>query len=44
MVRASYTATLVPSDIQPVIDLAVKYKVIEKGFPAADLISEAAAK
>ncbi len=41
---ASCYATLTVGDVQPVIDVAVKYKAIDHGFPASDLISDAAAK
>jgi NitT/TauT family transport system substrate-binding protein len=44
MKRTLYGPTLVAAEIQPVIDVAVKYKVLEKAFPAAELISDAAAK
>ena len=33
-----------PALIQPLIDLSVKYKAIAKGFPAAEMISDAALK
>jgi hypothetical protein len=36
------TAYLVPSAIQPPIDIAAKYKAIPKSFPAADMISPVA--
>jgi len=38
-VRAAYPATLDPRDIQPMIDIAAKYKTIEKPFPAPELIA-----
>lgn len=38
--RMEYATRLRASDIQPVIDVAAKYKAIEKGFPASELISE----
>jgi NitT/TauT family transport system substrate-binding protein len=38
-VRAAYPATLDPRDIQPVIDIAAKYKTIDKPFPAAELVA-----
>jgi NitT/TauT family transport system substrate-binding protein len=38
-VRASYPATLDARDIQPMIDAAVKYKLIDKPFPASELVS-----
>jgi NitT/TauT family transport system substrate-binding protein len=44
MQRTTVGVTLNAADIQPVIDLAAKYKVIEKPFPASELISDAAAK
>jgi NitT/TauT family transport system substrate-binding protein len=37
-VRAAYPATLDARDIQPVIDAAAKYKLLERPFPAAELI------
>ena len=33
-----------PRDIQPAIDAAAKYKIIDKGFPAQELISPYALK
>lgn len=39
--RRAFGSTLGPSDLQPLIDVGVKYKVIPKSFPAADLISPA---
>ena len=44
MRRSLQTPAVVAAEIQPVIDVAVKYKVLEKGFSARDLISEAAVK
>jgi hypothetical protein len=44
MKRTIYTPTVNASEIQPVIDVAVRYKVVEKTFPAGELISEAAVK
>lgn len=38
-VRAAYPAALDSRDIQPVIDVAAKYKLIERPFPAAELIT-----
>ena len=38
-VRAAYPATLDPRDIQPVIDIAAKYKTIAQPFPAAELVA-----
>jgi NitT/TauT family transport system substrate-binding protein len=43
MPRSWVGTTVTSADIQPVIDTAAKYKFIERGFPAADLISSAAA-
>ena len=40
MTRSTTAGTLVVSEIQPVIDAAVKYKVIEKSFPASELIAK----
>jgi NitT/TauT family transport system substrate-binding protein len=42
MTRPTYPVVLDPRDIQPLIDAEVKYKVIDKPFAAADLISPAA--
>ena len=40
--RAPYASSISsPNEVQPWIDVAVKYGVIEKGFNAADLISSA---
>jgi NitT/TauT family transport system substrate-binding protein len=44
MHRTPQTGTVLPSDVQPVIDIAVKYKVLDKPFSARDIISDAAAK
>jgi NitT/TauT family transport system substrate-binding protein len=44
MKRTLYTPTLTASEIQPVIDVAARYKVVEKPFSANELISEAAVK
>lgn len=44
MKRQRMGTTISASDIQPVIDVAAKYKYIEKAFPATDLISDAAAR
>ncbi len=44
MERSRTGTTISAADIQPVIDASAKYSFIEKGFPAADLISEAAAR
>lgn len=38
MVRTDTALTLNPADIQPLIDVAAKYKMIPHPFPAADLI------
>jgi NitT/TauT family transport system substrate-binding protein len=38
-VRAAYPASLDPRDIQPLIDIAAKYKTIDKPFPASELIA-----
>lgn len=39
--RATY---LVPSEVQPLIDLAAKYKIISKAFPAQQMICDCALK
>lgn len=44
MKRSPQTPNVVPGDIQPVIDAAVYYKMLERGYPAAELISEVAIK
>lgn len=44
MKRVTCAEYLDPRDIQPAIDAAVKYGVIERGFPAQELISPAALK
>ena len=36
----NFTTTYTPKDLQPWIDAAVKYKVIEKSFDAADLFAK----
>lgn len=38
MTRATYPDQMLPSDVQPVIDLAAKYGVIAETFPATELI------
>jgi len=38
MARATYGTTLSPAMIQPVIDSSAKYGVLDKTFPASDLI------
>lgn len=40
MKRQVYGTTLNPPDVQPVIAAAAKFKMIDKEFPAADLISD----
>jgi NitT/TauT family transport system substrate-binding protein len=44
MQRQRMGTTVNASDIQPVIDALAKYKLIEKAFPATELISDAAAR
>jgi NitT/TauT family transport system substrate-binding protein len=44
MRRAFYPATVSAGDIQPEIDMMAKYKMLEKPFPAGDIISDAAIK
>ncbi len=44
MKRVTCAEYLDPRDIQPAIDAAVKYGVIDRGFPAAELISAGALK
>jgi NitT/TauT family transport system substrate-binding protein len=44
MTRQRMGTIVSASDIQPVIDASAKYKFIEKGFPATELISDAAAR
>jgi hypothetical protein len=39
--RAQVATTLEPADIQPVIDVAAKYHLLEKPFPAAEMIFNA---
>ena len=41
MVRSVYAETLVPAEVQPTIDFAAKYKFLDGGFPATDLIWKA---
>jgi NitT/TauT family transport system substrate-binding protein len=43
MPRSWVGTTVAAADIQPVIDTTAKYKFIERGFPASELISSAAA-
>jgi hypothetical protein len=35
---------LAASEVQPLIDLAAKYKIIAKGFPASQMICDCALK
>ncbi len=44
MQRQRMGTTVSASDIQPVIDALAKYKLIDKPFPATELISDAAAR
>jgi ABC-type nitrate/sulfonate/bicarbonate transport system substrate-binding protein len=44
MRRAVYPPTVSVGDIQPQIDLMANYKMIDKPFPATDIISDAAVK
>ena len=44
MTRAQQAPFLDPKDIQPLVDAAYKYKVIDKRFNAAELISPLALK
>lgn len=44
MKRIQFAEYLVPAEIQPLIDVSAKYKVIEAAFPAQDLISPLALK
>jgi NitT/TauT family transport system substrate-binding protein len=41
MVRSVYAETTVPSELQPTIDFAAKYKFLESAYPASDLIWKA---
>jgi NitT/TauT family transport system substrate-binding protein len=41
MVRSVYAETLIPAEVQPTIDFAAKYKFLDDGFPATDLIWKA---
>jgi len=36
--RTTYSQTLDPALVQPVIDVSVKYKALPQVFPATDLI------
>jgi NitT/TauT family transport system substrate-binding protein len=40
--RAPFIERLDPADLQPIIDLEAKYKVIDKAFDAKDVIAPAA--
>lgn len=40
MKRATFTTALSASDVQPVIDVAAKFKAIDKTFPASELITD----
>ena len=40
MKRVTFSTTLLPSDIQPVIDLAAKRKAIDKWFSASEIITD----
>ncbi|HXF35293.1 MAG TPA: hypothetical protein VN603_12040, partial [Candidatus Acidoferrales bacterium] len=40
MARAIAGTSLEPREVQPMIDAAAKYKLIEKPFPAREFISE----
>ena len=40
-IRARYSMTLTPGQLQPTIDTAAKYKFIDNGFPAQELIFQA---
>jgi NitT/TauT family transport system substrate-binding protein len=44
MQRTTQTPVALASDLQPVIDVAAKYAFIERPFPAAELMSDAALK
>jgi NitT/TauT family transport system substrate-binding protein len=41
MTRSIYAETLVAAEVQPTIDFAAKYKFLDDGFPASDLIWKA---
>jgi NitT/TauT family transport system substrate-binding protein len=41
MTRSVYAETVIPAELQPSIDFAAKYKFIDQGFPAAELIWKA---
>ncbi len=40
-IRARYATTLTPGQLQPTIDTAARYKFIEGGFPAQEIIYQA---
>lgn len=40
-IRARYATTLTPAQLQPTIDTAAKYKFIDAGFPAREIIFQA---
>jgi len=42
MKRSAQTSSVLAGDLQPVIDAAARYKMIEASYPAAELISDAA--
>jgi len=41
MTRGVYATAMTAADIQPVVDAAAKYQMIEKPFPAGELIDPA---
>lgn len=44
MKRATFTTTLSAADVQPVIDVAARYRAIGKSFPASELITDVTAR
>lgn len=42
MKRTTFTTILNPAEVQPVIDVAARYKAIDKGFPASEFIIDVA--
>jgi NitT/TauT family transport system substrate-binding protein len=40
MKRATFSTTLSAADIQPIVDAAVKYRIIDRTFNAAELLSD----
>jgi NitT/TauT family transport system substrate-binding protein len=40
-IRARYSTTLTPGQLQPTIDTAARYKFIDAGFPASEIIFQA---